>query len=344
MDIINKYSSYCCKYIAILLICGLSLVSCSDSDDLLHINLATPKSTLTSLVWITKELGYFKEQGIDLELREYPSGKRALKSMLNNEVDLAISAETPFVIESFKHDDLRLYATLGQSDNEVRILARRDFGINEAANLKGKTFATQAGSSVHFFLTSFILYHQLSSSDTRIKFMKAEQLSAAISSGDIDAISMREPYLNQIYNEIGSDKLIEFSMPGLYTKTYNIVGVEGFADKYPGAMEKILFALNKGANYIDENTEKSVRLISKVLQLPLDRVTSLWPDMRLSVTLNQGLLSALKEEAQWAVSIGLIKWNSQSEVKAPDFVTRLDPVPLESSVPFAVGLIGVKPR
>ncbi len=332
-------------YPAILVIfSSLWLSACDNKPPLQSISMGAPQSTQASLIWLTDDLGFFEEQGIQLDLHAHPSGKRALAAMLRGEVKLAVTAETPFVIASFKRDDLRLYASMGQSDNELRILARRDHGINQPADLRGKTIATQQGSAVHFFLSSFLLYYQLDSTSTSTRFMKAEDLPAALTKGDIDAFSMREPYLSQAKKLIGIDKLVEFSVPGLYTKSYNLVGTADFDNNHPGVIRKILFALNKGANYADKNPDKALQIISRKLQLPQVTVASLLSDMRLSVTLNQGLLITLQEEAQWAVTTGLIKPDKQSDTQIPDFLTRINSTPLEEAIPYAVGLIGIKPR
>lgn len=319
------------------------LIACK-APDKQSISISTPRSALTSLLWLTDELGFFKQQGLNIELHPYPSGKRALMAMLRGEEELAATAETPFVIASFKRDDIRLYASMGQSDNELRILARRDHGITRPADLTGKVIATQENSAVHFFLTSFLLYHQLESTAVKTIFMKAEMLPDALASGDIDAFSMRDPFISQAQKLIGSDKLVEFSVPGLYTKTYNIVGSETFIKKHPGAMEKILYALNEGAKYADSHPKKVIEIISRRIQLPKDRVAALWTDMHLAVTLNQGLLTTLQEEAQWAVSIGLVKEGGLNEGRIPDFLTRLDPAPLAKAIPHSVGLIGINPQ
>lgn len=339
---LSRFSLF--NVLIILITVAAGSAACTDQKKLQSIPFGTPKSPMSLLVWLTEELGYFKQQGIKLEIQEYPSGKRALAALLRGEQALAVSAETPFVIASFTQPDLRLYATLGQSDNDIRVLARTDHGIQHPADLRGKTIATQRGSAVHFFLSSFLLKHHINSGDIKIQFMKAEELPAALASGDIDAISMRDPILSQTRKLTGENKVVEFSEPGLYTKTYNLVGSKNFTEKYPGVMQKILSALNEAAVYVDAHPQQAIDLATTRLLLSRKRIMALWPGIRLSVTLDQGLLTALQEEAQWAVSSGLIKENEFVNGKMPDLLKRLNPLPLSKAVPHAVGLIGIIQR
>lgn len=317
----------------------LSLSACNKLPPT-EISLAAPQSAASSLVWITRQLGYFEQQGIKLELTAYPSGKRALAAMMQGKTDLAISAETPFVMASFQRDDLDLYATLGQSDNDVRILARKDRAISKPSDLVGKTIATQQGSAVHFFLSSFLLKHHIDVSSVTIRFLKVEQLAAALASAEVDAISMRDPVLANAIKLIGKEKLVEFSEPGLYTKTYNLVGFKKFTTTYPEAMTRILTALYKGAEYIQKNPQKAINMTALNMQVSSQRVAAQWQALRLDVTLNQSLLTTLQEEAQWIVSSGMVKMSQLDDGKLPDFWHRINAAPLTIAVPNAIGLIG----
>jgi sulfonate transport system substrate-binding protein len=314
------------------------LCSCSEQPQQVTISLGDFHSPLASLVLLTEDLGYFEQQGINLKMHDYPSGKRALAALLNGEEELVTVAETPFVIASFKHKDLRLYASMGRSSNEMRILARRDHGIKQPRDLKTKSIGAQKGSAIHFFLSSFLLYHKIQPAHADIHFMKVEELPKALINGDIDAISIREPFLSEARTAIGVNKTIEFNVPGLYTKTYNLVANKDFVNKYPGAMEKILRAMNKATNYAEQHPQQALTTIAEKLQLPAERIAKFWQDTRLRLTLNQGLLSILNEQARWAVNSNLIKKNWHPNGQIPDFINNIDTTPLTNSVPYAVSL------
>lgn len=320
----------------------LQLAGCNKSPPVI-VSLGAPQSASSALVWLTFQLGYFAEQQVQVEMTAYPSGKRALAALLDNKVDLAITAETPFVFASFTQDDLRIFATTGQSDNNVRILARKDHGINQPADLSGKTIATQQASAVHFFLSSFLLLHHSDINAVTIQFFKAEKLASRLASGDVDAISMRDPILADAVAMIGSEKLVEFSEPGLYTKTYNLVGRQTFTSSYPGVMEKILLALSKGAKYVDENPQPAKQMTAESLHIDRQRVEELWPGMRQNISLQQSLLTSIEEEANWFYSSGQVKTQG-NPVPVPDFWNRIDPAPLSRVVPGSVGLAGPKTR
>ncbi len=305
-----------------------------------RIVLGAPISAQASLIWLAGHLGYFKAHHIDVELHPYPSGKRSLTALMRGDVTLAITAETPFAIAAFTHPELRLYATVGKSDNDMRILARRDHGITTPGDLRGKTIATQRASAVHFFLSGFLLYRDLNPDGVKRRFMKAEALPQALASGEVDAIAMREPFLSRATQRLKRRQWIEFGAPGLYTKTHNIVASKDFVIEHPGAMEGILSALSEASHFAERHPDRAIAIVAARLGIQPAVLERLWPDLRLRVTLNQGLLTSLREEARWALDEAIVTLESN---EIPDFLAYLEPGPLEHTLPYAVGLIGIEP-
>ena len=87
--------------------------------------------------YIAREQGYFKEHGIDAEIREYESGASASADLLASKVDGAFVGEFVAVSRTFTNPELRIVAQMSQQQY-VRLVARRDSGIESPADLGGK--------------------------------------------------------------------------------------------------------------------------------------------------------------------------------------------------------------
>ena len=57
-------------------------------------------SLLASLIRIAEEKGYFLEEGIDVKVKGYPTGKAAMAATFSGEVDMGTVADTPIVSTS----------------------------------------------------------------------------------------------------------------------------------------------------------------------------------------------------------------------------------------------------
>ena len=268
------------------------------------VKIGVAKELLASLVTIAYEKKLFSQEGIDVIIKEYPSGKLALKGMLEGEVEVATVAETPIVFNSFNYQNFCIVATIGSSDNESRIIVRKDRDINKPGDLRGKRIATQKASAVHFFLHMFLINNLLSENNVEISFKKAIELPDAIASGEIDAFSMREPFISQAQALLGDNAVI-FKEPGLYIKTFNLVALNSFTRDSPEMLRKILEALIKAEKFIKNNPGQAVNIISRKIEVEEQKLANIWKDLELEVKFEQSLLISLEDEARWAIKNNL---------------------------------------
>jgi NitT/TauT family transport system substrate-binding protein len=92
----------------------------------------------SSPVWIAENKGYFRGQGLEVEIKEFESGRTALRSMLNAEgIDIATAAQTPVVLNSFSRNDYAIVAGMVYSDNDIKCLPGRT-GISAKQTSKAR--------------------------------------------------------------------------------------------------------------------------------------------------------------------------------------------------------------
>ena len=295
-----------------------SSVGCSGGNDpdaptvCETLSIGVPQEPLGTLIVVAREKGYFADAGLDVKVVDtYPSGMRALQGMLDGEVDLTISSEVPLVVQAFTHDDFRILATIGMSDNEPRIIARKDKGIEKPADLVGKTIATQRASAVHYFLHLFLLKHGIE--DVEIEFLTAEELPQALADGNIDAFSMREPFIGEAKQLVGDNGIV-FQEPGMYLKTMNLVALQRLIDERPGTVEKVLRALVRAEAFFREHRDEAVATVAAKMKTDAGQLGKVLQDVELEVALSHALVVALEDEARWAIDN---KFTEKQD--APDF-------------------------
>ena len=161
------------KIISLILILSFSLlvVGCSQEQvEFDKVTLGAETSLLTAAVWVAEDQGYFQEQGLDLTIKEFDSGKASFNDMLNGGVDISTVAPTPIMFNSFKRQDFSIFATFVDSNEDVKVITRKDVGINSAADLKGKKIGIVDGSTSQFFLGAFLIYNQIFNEQHTIQF------------------------------------------------------------------------------------------------------------------------------------------------------------------------------
>lgn len=268
------------------------------------ITIGFAKESLNSLALIALQQGYFADEGLEVVAKEYPSGKIALlEGLLKGEVDITAAAETPIVFNSLKQNSVKIIASIGSSENEARIIARKDRNIQSPEDLRGKNIATQRASAVHFFLHMFLTKHLIADNEVNISYLKANDLPKALAEGTIDAFSMREPFISRA-EELLPEKTIIFTTPGLYTKSFNLISLDHFINKRPETIDRVLKALLRAEALVLKKPELAMQIIATNLAVSKESVKQLWPQLKLRVSLEQWLLLSLEEEARWIVESG----------------------------------------
>jgi ABC-type nitrate/sulfonate/bicarbonate transport system substrate-binding protein len=303
-------------------------------DSKKHVSLGLAMQPTSALAIIAMDRGFFEEEGLIIETKSFPSGKRALQEgLIPGEVDVAISADIPIMLQAFRDKQLRILTALGVTSDVNVIVARRDKEISVPTDLAGKRIATQKSSAVHYFLHLFLRKHAISEQQVTSSFMRAEQLPKALVDGAIDAFSMREPYIGKAIKQLG-DNAVTFSAPGIYPQTDMVVTHLQFIQNNPQVIKRLVQALLTAERFANNKPEQAADILAKHLGANRKLITELWPKLDLSVTLHQPLVLLLESQARWALREGLVNGD-----EVPDYTSYMHLDTLRDLKPEAVTVI-----
>lgn len=277
----------------------LSLFACEKAPKPLAFSIALAEQPDNALNFIALEKGFFKEQGLDVSSQKFPSGKRALEEgFLKGGFDMVTMTEVPFVFAVENHPDLRIFGHTYGADNVNRIVTRQDVGFNSIEQIRGKVIGTQKGSAVHYFFHRVYNSFDIPRSSFTLKFYKAEDLPKALAKGEIDAFSMREPYVSQA-EKLMNGQVNIFSMPGVYHQYGVLVASEKVLAEREEAFRRYLKALQQARNFAIHNSQETIEIVGRHLQTSIQEMRSLWRTSNLQLGLHQGLINTIENEIIW---------------------------------------------
>jgi len=294
-------------------------------------------SILPSAVWVAENKGYFEEEGLDVGIKEFGSGRTALATMLNEgNLDMVTVAQTPVMFNSFDRNDYVIIAAMVCSDNDVKILARQDKGIKNPSDLRGKTVGMTKGSTGHFFLGLFLTHSGLKLSEVETIDMEASELPQALEDGRVDAISTWEPHILNAKKLLGENAAVLEPRGGakIFREDFYFVPNRNFTENNPETLKKFLKAIEKGEEFIQKNKEEAITIVSQRLKVDKELVVSVWDDFEFQLFLDQAILMTLEDEARWA-----IENNLTTATEVPSYLDYIDTDALEEVKPEAVTII-----
>ena len=324
--------------IIVIVIIGISIVGCKgqprkpEQFEKVTIGIST-SSLLASLVHIAEVRGYFLEEGIDVEIKGYSTGKAALAATLSGEVDMGTVADTPIVSNSFERNDFAVFVTILNSAQHSKALTRKDSNINTPLDLVGKKVATTVGTTAHYFMAVFFLLNKLDISDVEIVNLKPGEMVEAIVNGDVDAMFAWEPNILKATKSLGDNAIILPSDVG-YEATFNLVSMNGYIENNPELIKKVIKALAKAEEFITNNREESINIIALRLETDREDIDKLWDGYKFGLSLSQTLILTLEDVARWS-----IRSNFTNKTEVPNYMDYIYMDALEEVKPEAVRII-----
>lgn len=223
-----------------------------------------------SLYYLTltlcEQLGYFKEQGLDVEINDFAGGAKALQSLIGGSVDVVTGAYEHNIRMQAKGQDVRAVIELGRYP-AINIMVRKDRNYKTAADLKGMKIGVSApGSSTQLIAQYVMVKAGLKPDDASfIGVGLGAAPVAAIKKGDIDALSNTEPANSKLVKDgdvivvadttttEGVNKLLGGPMSAavLYSKA-------DFIEKNPQTVQALVNAFYKTIKWLDKATPDQV--------------------------------------------------------------------------------------
>lgn len=132
-------------------------------------------------------------------------------------------------------------------------------------------------------------------------FLPAVKLPQALMQGQIDAFSMRNPYIEQA-KKILPNKTIEFHQKEAYIQHFNLISPKNFIRKNPQKLKSLIQALYSAEMYIKQSPEKSKQSLIHALGHKREKEIQMdWGKHSYELTLEQSLLVNLDTQAQWSI-------------------------------------------
>jgi NitT/TauT family transport system substrate-binding protein len=209
---------------------------------------------------IAERQGYFKTEGLDVEILDFPGGARALQALIGGSVDVVSGAYEHTISQQAKGQDIEALVLQGKYAGIVLGMGKaKAAAYKTPADLKGmKIGVTAPGSSTNMFVNILLAKTALKPDAVSIIGVGATAGAVAIMKrGDIDAIANLDPVIAQL--EAGGDLVpvvdtrtaqgMQYVYGGAYAAGCIYVPVD-FAKKYPNTAQAIVNAMVRALRFI----------------------------------------------------------------------------------------------
>jgi NitT/TauT family transport system substrate-binding protein len=159
---------------------------------------------------IAEQLGYFKEEGLNISISDFSGGSQALRAVVGGSADVVSGAYEHTLNMQPKSQFLQCFVQQGRAPQiAIGIATARAKTYKSPKDLKGlKVGVSAPGSSTNMILNSFIAKDGLKPSDVSIIGVGLGAAAVtALKTGQIDAVSNTDPVMTKLEQD-GDVKII----------------------------------------------------------------------------------------------------------------------------------------
>lgn len=250
------------RWIALLLMLITPLASAAPEQSKITIAVGGKPLFYYLPLTIAERLGYFKDEGLDVTITDFPGGAKALQSLMGGSADFVSGAYEHTINMLAKKQPIRSVVVQGRYAGIVLGLApEKAAQYQSPKDLKGlKIGVTAPGSSTNMFVNALLAKDGLKPDAVSIIGVGATAGAvAAMQKRQIDAIANLDPVINVL--EVNGDIVVKVDTRTLEGQKYVygqdyaagvIYAREDFIQKNPRTVQAVVNAMVRALRWIQK--------------------------------------------------------------------------------------------
>lgn len=287
---------------------------------------------LTGLLTLAGGDNRYAEAGLSVRDIALATGDDGLQALKDGKLDVYAVSDITFIKHHQANPDLRVIASLGEWDNETKLIARPGSGIHDFTDLRGKRIAAQKGLAFHYFLDLVLARNGWDESAIQAVFLHTRDQPMALARREIDAAVTREPYLGRIESMLGPG-CVTLAAPGLMVKRFVLVTSERHVRERTPALVALLKALASAERRLIDEPASTARKLATALKADPGEVSAQLKEARLRLSLTDHLLYTLEKASRWTRRVEGVRQGADV-----NYLNAIATGPLQSVKPEAVSL------
>jgi len=328
--------------LARLVLAGLLVLAASGTaraDDVLKAKIGVLRLSSSAPVFIAQDKGYFRDAGLDIELKFFDAAQPIAVATTSGDVDFGITAFTAGLYNLAGKGTLKVIGGMSREKAGYPLIgyfaANNAYaaGLKTPKDLAGKRIAvTQVGSSFHYSLGLLADKYGFKLSDVRIVPLQSlSNAAAALKGQTVDAALLPVSTARKLMDDGGAKLLgwVGDETPwqlGAVFASPKTLGNKPLVTRLLDALDRadreyhdvILASVKDGSAAINEQTKPLLEIIAKYTNLPVEQVVGncayIDPDGKLDV-------KNVDNQIKWLQQQGFVdKGFGADAIIAKDFV------------------------
>ena len=206
-----------------------------------------------------KELGYYDEVGLDVTIEEGQGSATTSQLVATQKTDIGFADAAAAMGVRAQGGNVKIVAPILQT-NGFAVISLKETGIEEMADLEGKTVAVQPGSAQTALLDALLLANGLSQESVDLVNIDPAALVGSLLEGEVDAILAGADFQSVQIRDRGYEiNEIFYRDAGAPTVGLSVIVNDEYLAENPDVVERFVAASLKGWDAARENPEAAAQ-------------------------------------------------------------------------------------
>ena len=290
-----------------VLLASLVIVGCSSSPNNTNgigpanpqkVAFASSKNPWSALTIIALKKGFFKEEGLDVDLQYVQAAKLAMDALISGSTQFSNVVETNVAFLGYTgNKNVEIIATHCEA-HDGAIIARRDSNIQTPKDLEGKKLGILQGTTSQVFADRFIEKHKLDRSKVQIVNLTPVAIQSSIMTKEIDAGSLWQPFVYSVKKQLGDGSII-FADSDAYVGYFSTAVQKDWAKQNPKLVEAVLRAHIKAEEFAKSNPDEAVAIVAQEIGVEKEALKEFWNQYIYRVQIKPALAQEIARQGEW---------------------------------------------
>lgn len=251
-------------------------------------------------VLVASKLGYFKEEGLDAEASYTALGKFAMDALNAGSADYCGVVDMNVAQTLYTQKDMAILCEFSEPVKGIKVLGRKDKGVNTGKDLRGKKIAVFFGVNIHIFIQKFLQEQGIQLKEVELVNLAPPDAAAAFISGAVDAVVTWQPIIYNIQQKVGDvTAVLTENSQAYWPYKLILVTKRSRLEKHDDEARKVLRAMIKADEFIARSPQEAYAMLATHLQLDPSTTATFCREIHYEVRLTPKLLDMIAFDVDW---------------------------------------------
>jgi NitT/TauT family transport system substrate-binding protein len=263
---------------------------------------------------LAQEKGFFREAGVDVELKFFPTGGDTISAFVGGSIHMGSSGSTPTTNLRSRPFPVKIVSRISDISGAQQLIVKKD--VKSLEELYGKKIGLLRGTASDALFNAIVKGYGLDISRFEIVNMGPTEMLQGFVRGAVDAVALWEPHSTRARKTGGGKVLVSATHSFLGPKPVAkriygdhsvLFASETFLREQGAAVRAVLTALARTSDWMEKNRKEAIAILAKELNLEPADMADIMEVNRYTPLIDDQMVSDLNELADFLYGLQRIK-------------------------------------